>query len=78
MAWKKLITEDDFGGFANPSGTIGGAAVHRAATTALRRDAAPALGPLTLLLGRAWRVSPLRAAFGASARVAARPSGQEQ
>ena len=47
MAWKKLITEDDFGGFANPSATIGGAAVNGAATTAMRSDAAPALGPLT-------------------------------
>ena len=47
MAWKKLITEDDFGGFANPTATIGGAAVNGSATTALRSDAAPALGPLT-------------------------------
>lgn len=47
MAWKKLITEDDFGGFSNPSATIGGAAVNGAATTAMRSDAAPALGPLT-------------------------------
>jgi hypothetical protein len=47
MAWKKLITEDDFGGFANPSATIGGAAVNGSATTAMRSDAAPALGPLT-------------------------------
>ena len=47
MAWKKLITEDDFGGFANPSATIGGAAVNGAATTAMRSDSAPALGPLT-------------------------------
>ncbi len=47
MAWKKLLTEDDFGGFANPSATIGGAAVNGAATTAMRSDAAPALGPLT-------------------------------
>ena len=47
MAWKKLITEDDFGGFANPSGVIGGAAVNGSATTAMRSDAAPALGPLT-------------------------------
>ncbi len=47
MAWKKLITEDDFGGFANPSATIGGAAVNGSATTAIRSDAAPALGPLT-------------------------------
>jgi len=47
MAWKKLITEDDFGGFANPSATIGGAAVNGVATTAMRSDAAPAIGPLT-------------------------------
>jgi hypothetical protein len=47
VAWKKLITEDDFGGFANPSAVIGGAAVNGAATTAMRSDAAPALGPLT-------------------------------
>jgi len=47
MAWKKLITEDDFGGFANPTGVVGGAAVNGAATTAMRSDAAPALGPLT-------------------------------
>ena len=47
MAWKKLLTEDDFGGFANPSAVIGGAATNGAATTAMRSDAAPALGPLT-------------------------------
>jgi len=47
MAWKKLITEDDFGGFANPSAVIGGAAANGSATTAMRSDAAPALGPLT-------------------------------
>jgi len=47
MAWKKLITEDDFAGFANPSAVIGGAAVNGSATTAMRSDAAPALGPLT-------------------------------
>jgi hypothetical protein len=34
MAWKKLITEDDFGGFSNPSATIGGAAVNGAEPTA--------------------------------------------
>jgi len=47
LAWKKLITEDDFGGFANPTGVIGGAAVNGVATTAMRSDAAPELGPLT-------------------------------
>jgi hypothetical protein len=47
MAWKKLITEDDFGGFANPTGVVGGAATNGAATTAMRSDAVPALGPLT-------------------------------
>jgi len=47
MAWKKLITEDDFGGLANPSGVVGGTAVNGSATTAMRSDAAPALGPLT-------------------------------
>ena len=47
MAWKKLVTEDDFAGFANPSATIGGAAVNGAATTAMRSDAAPEFGPLT-------------------------------
>ena len=40
MAWKKLLTEDDFGGFANPTGTIGGAAVNDSATTAMPSDAA--------------------------------------
>ena len=33
--------------FANPSAVIGGTAVNGAATTAMRSDAAPALGPLT-------------------------------
>jgi hypothetical protein len=47
MAWKRLVTEDDFGGFGNPSATVGGAAVNGVATTAMRSDAAPALGPLT-------------------------------
>jgi len=47
MAWKRLVTEDDFAGFSNPSATIGGAAVNGVATTAMRSDAAPALGPLT-------------------------------
>ena len=47
MAWKRLITEDDFAGFATPTATIGGAAVNGAATTAMRSDAAPELGPLT-------------------------------
>ncbi|MCE9638114.1 MAG: hypothetical protein K8T90_20625, partial [Planctomycetes bacterium] len=47
MAWKKLLTEDDFGGFANPTATVGGAAVNGSATTAMRSDAAPTLGPLT-------------------------------
>ena len=46
-AWKKLITEDDFGGFANPTGVIAGVAANGVATTAMRSDAAPALGPLT-------------------------------
>lgn len=45
MAWKKVITEDDFGGFADSSATIAGAAVNGSAATALRSDAA--LGPLT-------------------------------
>ena len=47
MAWKRLLTEDDIAGLANPTATIGGAAVNGAATTAMRSDAAPALGPLT-------------------------------
>ncbi len=47
MAWKRLVTEDDFAGFADPTGTIGGVAVNGVATTAMRSDAAPALGPLT-------------------------------
>ncbi len=47
MAWKQLITEDDFEGFAAPTAVIGGAAVPGVATTAMRSDAAPELGPLT-------------------------------
>ncbi len=47
MAWKKLITEDDFAGFAAPSAVIGGAAAPGSATTAMRSDAAPEFGPLT-------------------------------
>ncbi len=39
--------EDDFAGFAAPSTTIGGAAAPGVATTAMRSDAAPELGPLT-------------------------------
>lgn len=38
MEWTALIIEDDFGGFANSSATIGGAAVNGAATTATRRE----------------------------------------
>jgi hypothetical protein len=41
------LTEDDIAGLANPTATIGGAAVNGVATTAMRSDAAPALGPLT-------------------------------
>ena len=47
MAWKRLLTEDDIAGLADPTATIGGAAVNGVATTAMRSDAAPALGPLT-------------------------------
>ena len=47
MAWKRLVTEDDFEGFAAPSAVIGGAAIPGSATTAMRSDAVPELGPLT-------------------------------
>lgn len=47
MAWRRLVTEDDFGGFDAPTAVIGGAAVPGVATTAMRSDAAPELGPLT-------------------------------
>lgn len=47
MAWKRIVTEDDFAGFANPTATIGGPAVNGSAITAMRSDAAPELGPLT-------------------------------
>ena len=47
MAWKRLLTDDDLSGLAAPSATIGGAAVPGVATTDMRSDAAPGLGPLT-------------------------------
>lgn len=43
-AWKKIVTEDDAG---NPTAVIAGAAVNGTATTFMRSDAAPELGPLT-------------------------------
>jgi hypothetical protein len=58
MAWKKLITEENFGGFADPTGVIGGAAVNGA------QDAAPPLATCEAgrSLGRTYDVAkrPMR------------------
>jgi hypothetical protein len=40
MARKELITEDALGNFANPTATVGGAAVNGAANAAMRSHGA--------------------------------------